>query len=46
MLGPLEDLAALEGLPEKGRIAVDVAHHARLIDLGVARADEARRYRC
>ncbi len=30
MLGPLEDLAAMEGLPEKGRIAVEVAHRNSL----------------
>jgi signal transduction histidine kinase/DNA-binding response OmpR family regulator len=30
MLGPLEDLAAMERLPEKGRIAVDVAHRNSL----------------
>jgi signal transduction histidine kinase len=30
MLGPLEDLAAMEDLPEKGRIAVEVAHRNSL----------------
>lgn len=30
MLGPLEDLAVMESLPERGRVAVDVAHRNSL----------------